>query len=45
MFSNKMLNCALFAISQYLLLERKKQTFFVSSLDFTLLLFVALRLR
>ena len=41
MFWNKTLNCALLAISQYLLLERKNQTFFVKSLDFKLLLFVA----
>jgi len=41
MFWNKILSCALFAISLKLLLERKKQTFFVNLLDFTLLLFVA----
>jgi hypothetical protein len=43
MFWNKMMNLWPFAISQqlYTLLDRKKQTFYVNSYDFTLLLFVA----
>jgi hypothetical protein len=43
MLWNKKMNLCPFAISQqlYTLLDRKKQTFYVNSYDFTLSLFVA----